>query len=197
LAALYYLIIMDKVIPDMKTTRITDGKILLRPLTIKDAPGLHRAVRESLAELQVWMPWAHPDYNLKETKKWLKSQSWSWKKGAAYNFAITHAVTGEILGACGIDIVSMLNRIYNLGYWVRSDRTGQGIAPSAAILLAKWSFEAVKPNRIEIHVAVENSRSLRVAEKVGAVKEGIMRNGISLHGKTHNEVMHSLIPGDL
>jgi RimJ/RimL family protein N-acetyltransferase len=49
-------------------------------------------------------------------------------------------------------------------------------------------------NRIEILVAVDNLASQRVAAKVGAVREGILRNRLLLHGKIHDAVMFSLIP---
>jgi RimJ/RimL family protein N-acetyltransferase len=74
---------------------------------------------------------------------------------------------------------------------------GQGVAPAATILLAKWGFEALKLMRIEILVATGNARSLRVAEKVGAKREGILRNRITIRDEVHDGVMHSLIPGDI
>jgi len=85
----------------------------------------------------------------------------------------------------------------NLGYWVRTDRTGQGVAVAATRLLAKWGFGVLKLNRIEIVVAVDNARSLRVAEKAGAKKEGVLRNRLDLHGRPHDAVMFSLIPGEV
>jgi len=89
------------------------------------------------------------------------------------------------------------SRRANLGYWVRTDRTGLGVAVAAAKLLAKWGFEVLGLKRIEITVAVENVRSLRVAEKAGAKREGILRNRLMLHDIPHDAVMHSLIPGEV
>lgn len=74
---------------------------------------------------------------------------------------------------------------------------GQGIAPAATRLLAKWGFEAVKLIRIEIVVNTANQRSLRAAEKAGAKREGVLRNRLYLQDKAHDAVMHSLIPGEV
>ena len=46
-------------------------------------------------------------------------------------------------------------------------------------------------------MAVENKASLRVAEKVGAYKEGILRNRIVLPDRIHDAVLFSIIPNDL
>jgi ribosomal-protein-serine acetyltransferase len=188
---------MDVVIPDRKTTRLTDGKILLRPYEKKDVDGLHRATLASLKELILWMPWAREDYPLSHSGYWVKSSMKNWQEGREFNFAICDAATGDIIGGAGINEINPMNQCANLGYWVRSNRTGQGIAVSTAKLLAKWGFEVLQFNRIEIHVAADNVRSLRVAEKAGAKREGILRNKMLFNGRIHDAVMHSLIPGEV
>jgi ribosomal-protein-serine acetyltransferase len=90
-----------------------------------------------------------------------------------------------------------MDKCANLGYWVRTGYTGRGVATTATLLLAKWGFEVLELKRIEIVVAVGNDRSLRVAEKVGAKREGILRNRITGRDKVHDAVMHSLIPGEI
>ena len=188
---------MNKTTPDRRKTRLTDGRIILRPYDKNDAKALYAAIRLSLKEVGAWLPFAHPGYAFSESREWLKKGPENWKKGIAYNFAIIDAATAEQIGGCGINDIGEMNCRANLGYWVRSDKTGQGIAPSAARLLAKWGFEALGLKRIEIVVAVDNARSLRVAEKAGAKKEGILRNRLDIHGKIHDAVMHSLVPGEV
>jgi ribosomal-protein-serine acetyltransferase len=188
---------MKKSIPDPRTAKLTDGTILLRPYKKQDAQDLYKAIRSSLKEVGAWLPFAHENYSLYETQEWIKKNPVEWKKGGVYNFAICDIKTGEIIGGCGINEIGENNRLANLGYWVRSDRTGQGVAVAAAKLLAKWGLNTLGLKRIEILVAVENSRSLRVAEKAGAKREGVLRNRIDIRGKLHDAVMHSLIPGEV
>ena len=93
-----------------------------------------------------------------------------------------------------------MNRTHNfanLGYWVRTSRTGQGIATAAARLVAEFGFAELRFTRLEIVAAVRNIASQRVAEKVGATREGIERNRHVVHGRIHDAVMYSLIPDDL
>ncbi len=176
---------------------LTNGKVTLRPYCSDDAEGLYLAVRESLPELSVWMPWAHDNYSLKESRQWLKQKPREWKKGIEYDFAIYDTEDGTYLGGCAINRIDYENRGANLGYWIRSDRTGQGLAVTVTLLLARWGFKELGLNRIEIVVAVENERSLRVAEKTGATREGIIRNRILLPDRLHDAVLFSLIPQDL
>jgi RimJ/RimL family protein N-acetyltransferase len=65
----------------------------------------------------------------------------------------------------------------NVGYWVRTSRTGQGIATAAVRLVARFGFEDLGLRRLELLIAVHNVASRRVAEKVGATLEGVLPAG--------------------
>jgi ribosomal-protein-serine acetyltransferase len=187
---------MDEPKPDRKNLTLTNGKILLRPYRKSDANDIFQAIRESIKEVGAWLPFAHEGYSLKETRDWLKKQDKEWKKGDTYDFGIFDAKDGKLIGGCGINNISMFGRLANLGYWVRTSRIGQGVAPAATRLLAKWSFDVLKLNRIEVVVAVGNEKSLRAAVKAGAKREGVLRNRLIMNEKTYDAVMHSLIPDD-
>jgi ribosomal-protein-serine acetyltransferase len=188
---------MNIVNPDIKKTELTDGKIALSPHKMKYVKATYEAIKESIKELSVWLLFAHNSYSVKETRAYLKTRPVEWKKGNAYEFAIFDAKDATMIGGCGLNGINKIDKCANLGYWVRSGHTGKGVAPAAALLLAKWGFEVLKLQRIEIVVAVGNARSLRVAEKVGAKREGILRNRITGRDKVHDAVMHSLIPGEI
>src|SRR3990172_4536404 len=104
---------------------------------------------------------------------------------------------GSYLGGCGLNGIGEY-KFANLGYWVRTSRTKQGVATAATLLLARFGFDELKLNRIEIVVATGNYASQRVAEKAGATREGVLRNRLILKGKpVVDAVMFSLIPKDL
>jgi ribosomal-protein-serine acetyltransferase len=181
---------------DLKKVTLTDGKILLRPYRMNDVDTMYQAIRESIKEVGAWLPFAHEGYAIKESRDYLKKRAGEWKKGINYDFGIFDAKDGVYVGGCGINNISRLTLHANLGYWVRTSRMGQGVAPAATRLLAEWAFEALKLNRIEILVAVGNERSLRTALKAGAKREGILRNRLPVNGVVCDAVMHSLIPSD-
>ena len=53
---------------------LADGMVLLRPYRNGDVEHLYWAVRESIAELSVWMPWCHTDYSIEESRTWVESR---------------------------------------------------------------------------------------------------------------------------
>jgi ribosomal-protein-serine acetyltransferase len=188
---------MDDELLDRKKVELTDGKVTLRPYRKEDSLNSYQAIKESLAEISTWLPFAHDDYTLRENRDWVKKRPEEWRKGISYEFAIYDAKDGVMIGGCGLNGVDRMNRRANLGYWVRTSHTGRGVATAATILLAKWGFKALNLTRIEILVAVGNDKSLRVAEKAGAKREGVLRNRIVVRDKAFDAVMHSLVPGDI
>jgi RimJ/RimL family protein N-acetyltransferase len=85
----------------------------------------------------------------------------------------------------------------NLGYWIRSSACGRGYATRATRLVTRFGFAVLAFTRVEIVVATANTASLRVAEKAGAQREGVMRNGIIIHGTPTDAVLYSLLPGEV
>jgi ribosomal-protein-serine acetyltransferase len=180
-----------------KYGRLTDGVITLRPYRVSDIGAVHRAVRESLSELSVWMSWCHPDYSIAETKTWIESQPDKWEKGEEYNFAISYNNGSSYLGGCGLNVIDRGCGMANLGYWVRTSQTNKGIATAATLLLAQFAFNELKLNRVELTIAVGNQASLRVADKAGATREGILRNRVVKNDAPCDAVVFSFIPQDL
>ena len=168
------------------------SSIRIRPYRLNDASLVWEAARESLAELQPWMPWSHPDYSIEETRSWLAAQVQAFQQRTAFEFAITSAA-GGYLGGCGLNQIDALNQRANLGYWVRSSATGQGVATAAVALVRDWGFAQTDLVRLEVLVAVDNAASRRVADKAGAVYEGTLRRRLLVHSARHDAAMYAFI----
>ena len=158
---------------------------------------LYEAISESIQELSPWLSFVHPDYSIEDTRECLSKRDDELKRGQEYSFAIYDCRTGTFLGGCGLNDISNEYKIANVGYWVRTNQTKQGIASAATLLLAKFAFEELELNRIEIMADIDNKRNQRVAEKVGAKREGILRNRVCFRGNPRDMYMFSLIPDDL
>jgi ribosomal-protein-serine acetyltransferase len=177
--------------------KLTDGRITIRPCRPSDADAVFAAVRESVAELSKWAPWCPPDYSMSHCKPWLESRADAWSQGKEYDFVILDAADSVLLGGCALNDINRTHNFANLGYWVRTSSTGQGVATAAACLVARFGFRELGFTRIEIVAAVGNQASQRVAEKAGAMREGIERNRHVVRDKTYDAVMYSLLPGDV
>ncbi len=177
-----------------RSVRLTDGIVELRPPRRTDARPMFEAVSASLPELVPWMAWAHPDYREVEAAEWVRRAGRAFADGLEFGFVVRSVETGEVLGSAGLNTIDRLNRWANLGYWIRSDRTGHGFATRAARLVSGFGLSEVALGRIEILAAVENRRSQAVAERCGAVREGVLRRRLRVGDDVQDAVVFSLVP---
>jgi RimJ/RimL family protein N-acetyltransferase len=176
--------------------KLTDGVVTLRPFEFGEAHSLYLAVQESLPELGPWMSWATEQYTLDTAERFIAITRSQWSSGLLYAFAIIDSESGELLGGCSLSHIHPVYYFCNLGYWVRTSHHRRGIAGRAAKLAAKFAFERVNLIRVEIVIAAGNTRSERVAEKIGAHDEGILLNRIIVGTNIYDAHMYSLLPSD-
>lgn len=176
-----------------KVVELNDGVVELRPPTSADVDSLFEAVRESMAEIMPWMNWCHPGYSRVDTAEWVRTCERAWADETEFPFAICEAGSGLPLGTCGLNAVDRVNRWANLGYWVRTTATRRGIATRAAKLVADFAFTRLELDRVEILAATGNTASQGVAERVGATREGVLRQRLRTHDETQDAVVFSLI----
>jgi RimJ/RimL family protein N-acetyltransferase len=169
------------------------GRIALVPVEARLTKGLYDAIVESRAELSPWMEWMHPDYSMAETEQWVTHCLKAWETDSSFGFTVVEHETSQILGGCSITMDRPAHRNGSLGYWIRTSRTKQGFASEAATLLAQFGFAQLGLIRIEIFVAAGNIASQCVAEKVGALREGLLRNRLLIRGEPRDAYVFSLI----
>ena len=84
-----------------------------------------------------------------------------------------------------------------LGYVLASEQWGKGVMTKAVKLAVKSVFEEMERlERVEALVDVENKGSLKVLEKVGFLKEGVLRKYFVLKGRTRDMVMFRFLSTD-
>jgi len=177
--------------------RFTNDMLMLRPYQVTDIEPCFNAIRESIDELLPWMWWCHNAYSIKDTHIWIESRPDAWENATEYSFAIIDSKDGSFLGGCGLSNINPTDRCANLGYWVKTSRSRQGLAPAAALGVARFAFKEVELNRVEIVIATENKASIRVAEKIGALREGILRKRIIVRDTVYDAFMFSLLADDV
>ena len=176
---------------------LSEGPLLIRPFREGDASALYEAVRESVAEVSPWLPWCHQNYSIEESREFIGSRELTSQGGEWYSFGIFEKVGDRFLGGIGINFINRVHQMANLGYWVRTSAAGRGVATVATRLAAKFGFEQLGLQRIEIVAAVDNIPSQRVAEKAGARREGVLRKRLLIRGESLDAVVYSLVPEDL
>ncbi len=174
---------------------LDDGVVRIRRHALADVDPLLAAARESIAEVGRWLPWLDELYVRSECRAWIEATISAWEAGEQFGFVIEGIADGRLLGGVGLNPVNHSHRMANLGYWVRSSSTSRGVASRAASLVAEFGLNELGLTRLEILCLVENLRSQRVAEKIGAAREGTLRNRLVLRERAHDAVMYSITPG--
>ena len=179
------------------SVELKSQSLLLRPPAIEDSEALYQAAIESVDIVGRWLPWCHAGYDRAESRAWIDACIAFWQREESYPFFIFDRRDRQLLGGCGLNEIDRLRLRANLGYWVRASRVGQGVASAAARMVARFGLETLCMQRLEIVAAVDNSVSQKVAEKLGAVREGRLRNRLRIRDVPHDAFVFSLIPSDL
>jgi ribosomal-protein-serine acetyltransferase len=171
----------------------SDFRFEIRPYDFSCVAGLYEAADESRKNVSPWMAWLHKDYSLQDAENWTVHAIYAWNAQTEYEFVIYDREDGRVAGSCGLNRINMKDKICNLGYWVRTSKTRLGAATQAAGLLKEFGFGPLGLNRLEIVIAESNHASRGVAEKAGALYEGIQRNRLCVGEKVHHAHMYALI----
>lgn len=171
-------------------------KTSIRRYKKDDVEALLEAARESVEHISPWLPWCTSRYGIDDARNWVSDAEKNWEAGTDYHFVIEDAATRCFLGAIGINQITM-HKTGNMGYWVRKSALNQGVCTEACRLVANFAFSHLGFHRLEIFILPDNHASVAVAEKLGAVFEGVQRNKLFFNGKIHDANSYSLIPGDL
>src|SRR5689334_17594244 len=138
----------------MNEIELTDGIVSIRRYCEGDAELLYEAVRESIAEVSPWLAWCHKDYSIEESRDFVATRNVHSQGDEWYSFAVIDETSGKFVGGVGLNFINRIHQFANLGYWVRTSAAGRGVATRATRLAARFGFEELRLNRIEIVAAV-------------------------------------------
>lgn len=89
-----------------------------------------------------------------------------------------------------------LHSNYEMGYWLRSDLCGRGLMTEAAKAIVEFAFVDLKIHRVELHAGTENHASIRVAQKLGFKREGVLREAGRGAGGFYDSYVFGLLSSD-
>ncbi|HEY4303797.1 MAG TPA: GNAT family N-acetyltransferase [Gemmatimonadaceae bacterium] len=101
-------------------------------------------------------------------------------------------VDGQAVGGLSLRVGQDIERLSaELGYWIGEDYWGRGIMTDAVDLLTDYAFGALSLERVFAVPFANNLPSCRVLEKVGFVREGLMRRSAIKDGQILDQVMYA------
>lgn len=127
-----------------------------------------------------------------DAQVWIEYSLTSWADRSAFPFAVIEGGTQVLLGGAGLNRFDREQGSANLGYWVGAPYVGSGIATAAAMKAARFGFDELNLQRIEIRVLPDNHASLCVVHKLGARYEGMLRGGIQHHLESRDALLYLL-----
>ena len=165
----------------------------LMPLDLSFDSTFFDLISASRQQLNPAFSWCTPEYTREAARQWLQTRERARAEDRAYDFVITHAADGELVGGCGINHLQMRHRLGNVYYWVAEAEEGRGAATAAVRSVIGFGLDRLRLVRLEMLVPERNFAAERVAEKVGAIREVLLRNRLILQGRVQHAYLFSVL----
>ncbi len=149
--------------------KLIDAELTIRPHMVKDARRFFEILTSGGFEF-----FPVNVASVESEKRFLRHSVKSWREHTAYNFSIL--LGSEVIGSVGV--MPEDSRPYNaeVGYFLAREHHGKGCALRALKLAEKYVIEHLgQIRRLHALIIVENRPSVRVIEKAGYTKEGILQ----------------------
>ena len=152
---------------------ISSKKVLLRPMNLNDFDKMKDLTKDS----EMWHYFTADLSNELTLKNWIEAAVSELKEQKSLPFTIIDLTTNEIVGTTRIGNISKINNRVEIGWtWISKKYQGTGINGHVKKLLFEYLFVETNTLRIEFKTDVLNIPARKSMEKVGLVKEGILRS---------------------
>ena len=166
--------------------------VRLEPLSEAHIPGLSEAGRDP----SIWRYMPYGEVTTPEKMATWVSNLLDEKTHAADRpFAVIHLATGQIVGATRYMDIRPEHRGLEIGgTWYGTAFQRTVVNTEAKYLLLRHAFEQLGCIRVQLKTDLRNERSQKAIERIGAKREGVLRNHIILpSGMYRHSVYFSVI----
>ena len=147
-------------------------RVRLRGPRIEDADALF-ALFSDPAVMRYWS--RPPMTTLGEAQGLIGEMLDSFEQRSLFNWMITTRDDDDVIGTCTLFRIDPRHRHAEIGYALRSDRWGRGIASDAVALVLDWAFRRLDLQRVEADIDPGNDGSRRLLSRLGFASEGVLR----------------------
>ncbi|NMG38898.1 GNAT family N-acetyltransferase [Chelativorans sp. ZYF759] len=152
----------------------------------------------SRAFLEPWEPsWAFDELERAPWRQRLSRYGREYAQGAAMSLLIFENQTGRLTGGISMgNIRRGVAQSAQIGYWMGEQHAGKGYMGAAIRLLLEHGFDVMRLNRIEAACIPDNERSIRVLEKAGFRREGLLRSYLRINGAWRDHFLYAITADD-
>ena len=161
-----------------KTKSLNTNVIKLASLEYRDLPKLYEWINNE--DLVLFNSYYKPVSEM-EHKDWFESIS---KKSDLFIFTIRLEETDNLIGTCQLQRINFIDSNAELQIRIgESKGRGKGYGTQAVRHLLDFAFRQLNLHRVYLHVFKDNVGAIKSYEKVGFVKEGLLRDAAHVNGK--------------
>lgn len=166
-------------------------RIYLRPLQELDAP----IMLENTTDEEIrYMTGTKSDFTLEQIKAHINQIN---NDSSRYDFAICLKENDQMIGELSIMDIEEDDKKAGFRISMSSiELTGKGYGTEAIKIVLQFVFEELNLNRLQLEVFSHNLRGIRAYEKVGFVKEGILRESLNYNGNYSDEIIMAILKSD-
>jgi RimJ/RimL family protein N-acetyltransferase len=173
-------------------TTLHTGRLVLRPLSLADAPAVERLAGErDVASTTRLIP--HP-YPPGLAEQWIRTLPELYQRAEIVNWGIT-LDGGAVLGSIQLTLNTIDNHA-ELGYWVGKPYWNNGYCTEAARGVLAYGFDTLNLERIYAGYMARNPASGRVLTKIGLRQEGVLRRHRRKFGRFEDLVVCGIVRSD-
>lgn len=164
--------------PPKALPRLSTQNLKLLPPHIMNANKLYAAVIGSLTEISPWFSWASTDLTLLDIEQHLHEGAQAARDIYSHDhlfYIVWNHNGGSILGEVWLKILDWsYPASIMIDYWFDTQHIGKGFATEAIAELVNYSFNELKARRVQLQIATNNTRSIRLANRLGFSHEGTL-----------------------
>ena len=174
---------------------LTGRVVRLEPLGLEHVPGLRRVGLDE----SIWRYMRYgPIQTEEQMRQWVKELLQLQKRGSDLPFAVIHLASGRAIGATRYLEIRPEHRGLEIGgTWYAPAYQRTAVNTESKYLLLAHAFERLGCVRVQFKTDLRNERSQVAIERLGAVKEGVLRNHMILpDGTLRHSVYYSIIQSE-
>jgi len=146
-----------------------------------------------------WRFMVYGDINTEaDIRGWVREMLRRAKQGTDVPFVVTHLASGRVAGATRYMNMMPKDRGLEIGgTWYGTEFQRTAVNTECKYLLMTYAFETLHVIRVQLKADSLNERSQRAIERIGAKKEGILRNHMILpDGRIRHSVFYSVLDSE-
>lgn len=172
----------------------SDTGISIVPVVVEHADALALLVQKNTEYLSQYLPALSGLSSTEAARTHLLAAVEQASNGEIFEWHIF--VDETLCGAIRLRDIDEGDRKAKIGYFIARKFSGRGIVTSAVRVVLAHCFVQLKFNRIELRCAAGNEASKRVAERLGFVHEGVLRQDEYLNGVFVDQHVYGLLSVD-